>query len=125
MTISQTIKQIRYSTEAPTLAPIQENLEDTTSRDPVLIQKITEQISKLLEEPECIQTKPMRCVNNKRLKKETIIVNECLASFCPENITEINTLLLTAAHVVRDRLGEKILPTKVPENKQTFLEKKD
>ena len=62
----------------------------------------------------------MRYVNNKRLKKETMIVNECLASFCHENITEINTLLLAAAKVVRDRLGEKILPTKVPENKQPF-----
>ena len=124
MTISQTIKQIRYSTEAPTSPPIQENLKDTTSRDPVLIQEITEQISKLLEEPERIQTKPMRYVNNKRLKKETMIVNECLASFCHENITEINTLLLAAAHVVRDRLGEKILPTKVPENKQPFWKRR-
>ena len=124
ITISQTIKQIRYSTEAPTSAPIQENLKDTTSRDPVLTQEITEQISKLLEEPERIQTKPMRYANNKRLKEETMIVNECLASFCLENITEINTLLLAAAHVVRDCIGGKILPTKVPENKQPFWKRR-
>ena len=124
ITISQTIKQIRYSTEAPTSAPIQENLKDTTSRDPVLIQVITEQISKLLEEPERIQAKPMRYANNKRLKEETMIVNECLASFCLENITEINTLLLAAAHIVRDLMGGKILPTKVPENKQPFWKRR-
>ena len=120
MTISQTISQIRYSTKAPILAPTQKTPRDMGPQDSELIQEITEQISKLLEAPERIQTKPLRYVNKKRLKKETIIVNECLASFCPENITESNTLLLAAAHVVRDRLGEKMLPTKGPENKQPF-----
>ena len=120
ITISQTISQIRHSTEAPILARTQKNPRDTGPQDSELMQEIPEQISKLLEAQERIQTKPLRYLNKKSLKEETMIVNECLASFCPENITESNTLVLAAAHVVRDRFGEKMLPTKGPENKQPF-----
>ena len=41
-----------------------------------------------------------------------MLVNRCLASFCPEDITKTNTLLLATAHVVKERLGEKILQPK-------------
>ena len=52
MTISQTISQIRHSTEAPILAPTQKTFRDTGPQDSELTQEITEQISKLLEAPD-------------------------------------------------------------------------
>ena len=51
-------------------------------------------------------------------------MNKCLLSFCPEGITETNKLLLAAAHVVRDRLGERVLPPKGREKKQPFWKRR-
>ena len=53
-----------------------------------------------------------------------MLVNRCLALFCPEDITEANTLLLAAAHVVRERLGEKILQPKEHQHKQPFWKRR-
>ena len=68
VTVSQAIRQIRNNDERPNLTTPQDVLSDSASQDPALIQKITEQITRLVEGPERIQTKPMRHVNNKRLK---------------------------------------------------------
>ena len=78
--IDQAIQEIRYNNERPNLTPPQNIPRDGAPQDTALIQEITEQISKLVEEPERIQTKPLRYVNSRRLKEETmaIIVNKCL-----------------------------------------------
>ena len=122
VTVSKAIRQIRNNDERPDLTTPQDILSDSASQDPALIQEITEQITRLVEEPERIHTKPMRHVNNKRLKGETMLVNRCLASFCPEDITKTNTLL--SAHVLRQRLGEKILQPKENQHKQPFWKRR-
>ena len=124
LTVSQAIRQIRNNDERPNLTTPQDILSDSASQDPALIQETTEQITRLVEEPERIQTKPMRHVNNKHLQGETMLVIRCLASFCPEDITKTNTLLLAAAHVVRERLGEKIFQPKEHQHKQPFWKRR-
>ena len=51
VTVSQAIRQIRNNDERPNLTTPQDILSDSASQDPPLMQEITEQITRLVEEP--------------------------------------------------------------------------
>ena len=73
----------------------------------------------LLNTPENIQTKILRHVNRKKLSQLTEELNAVVQTLDTPNITETNTLLRAAAHVVREALGEKVF------DPQAFTKPKD
>ena len=105
-TVSQTIRNIRASSSSvprqethPAAPPISPSSET---------EAITEELTNLLANPSAIEVKPLRHVNRKKLTEITSLVNSCIASITTSSITETNTLMLAGAHIVRERLGEKI-----------------
>ena len=64
----------------------------------------------LLSTPDKIETKILRHVNRKQLAVHTEAINAVVKTIPTPNITETNTLLRAAAHVVREALGEKMYP---------------
>ena len=67
----------------------------------------------LLNAPENIQTKILRHVNRKKLSQLTQEMNAVVRTLDTPNITETNTLLRAAAHVIREALGEKVFDPQV------------
>ena len=121
--VTQTIRQLRRDAEGNPPSPPGTPLTpphpatSTTSATPSPEQQsYRTQILNLLEDPSKIQVKILRHVNRKKLLKTTKEMNAVIATIPTENITETNTLLMAAAHVVRETLGEKPYPA-VPRKK--------
>ena len=62
----------------------------------------------LMRETDNIEVKILRHVNRKKLTEKTKAINTVLPTVPTHTITDTNTLLLAAAHVVREELGEKV-----------------
>ena len=120
VSVSQRIRDIRHSS-APTGQDPLSTASAASDRD---MEVITEQLRKLLEDPSSIEVKPLRHVNRKQLREETSLVNSCMAGISTSSITDTNTLMLAGAHIVRERLGEKISSNMSPEKRKAPLWKR-
>ena len=104
--LSQAISDLRrevlpVTPEAPSYSAAPEEL---TSYQ----QLLRERIVTLASTPEDIKVKSLRHIDRKKLATLTEEVNCAVATIETSCITETNTLLLAAAHIVREELGEKI-----------------
>ena len=127
-TVSQAVRHIRNTLPVGTprcaeLAPAEASptTAEASSSDKDCI---IEQLRTLTADPSLIQVKPLRHVNRKKLKEETMLVNSCLIAIDTNSITETNTLLLAGAHVVRERLGEKAAPARPAERQVPFWKRR-
>ena len=121
--VSQAIRNIRNA-QPPAPASSRSRQMNQPSSNPEDVESITQQLKDLIANPSLIQVKPLRHVNRKNLKEETSLVNSCLEQVATTSITDTNTLLLARAHIVRERLGEKVTELQPKERKAPFWKRR-
>ena len=110
--LSQTISELRAAAENPPPPPAPSPPPAPNAPPPEHLPEdlsdIRKQLIELMEDPAQIQMKPLRHVDLKKLKAATARVNKVVDTIVTANLTETNTLLKAAAHIVREHLGEKM-----------------
>ena len=120
--LTQAISGLRG--EVPQVTP-EEPTYNTSPEELTAYQKLLrDRIVTLTASPEEIKVKVLRHIDRKKLATLSEEVNCVVATIETSTITETNTLLLAAAHVAREELGEKMFNPNSPPKKEPWWKRR-